>query len=147
VTGLAVRIFIVGVIVVGGIVFRDRLTGGAGDLKAGDCFDSKVATEVKDIQHHPCNEGHNAEVVLVTDNPAAKGAAYPTDSELEAWAGNTCVPTIIAYVGASADLSTLNYGMFYPKVEDWNSGERRMICYTMRLDMAPMTQSLHAGTP
>lgn len=142
---LAVRVLIVAVIVIGGIIFRDRLTGNASDLKAGDCFDTKTATEVKDVQHHPCTEAHTAEVVLVANHPAAKGAPYPADSEVDAWADGTCVPAILGYVGPTADLSALNYGIFYPKDDDWTDGDRQMICYLMRLDLGPMTQSLKAA--
>ena len=142
---LAVRIVIVAAIVIGGFIFRDRLTGNASDLKAGDCFDTKTTTEVKDVQHHPCSEAHTAEVVLVTDYPAAKGAPYPADSEVDSWADGTCVPAILGYVGATADLSALNYGILYPKSDDWTDGDRQMICYLMRLDLAPMTQSLKSA--
>jgi putative regulator of septum formation len=142
---LAIRILIVAVIAVGGFIFRDRLTGGAGDLKAGDCFDDKAGTEIKDVQHHPCSEAHTAEVVLVTKHGAAKGAALPSDAELDAWAAATCVPRIVSYVGAGADFDTLNYGIFYPRADDWSKGERQMICYVIRIDAAPMSKSLKAG--
>jgi hypothetical protein len=142
---LAVRIIIVAVIAVGGLIFRDRLSGGASDLKAGDCFDDKAGTEIKDVQHHPCTEAHTAEVILVTKHNAAKGAAVPTSAELDAWATTTCVPAIINYVGAGADFDSLNYGIFYPRAADWSNGERQMICYVIRLDQGPMTKSLKAG--
>ena len=145
-TGLGIRLFIIAAIVVGGIVFRDRLTGGAGDLKAGDCFDDKAGTEIKEVQHHPCNEAHTAEVILVTDNDAAKGAVYPSSSGFEAWADANCVPAILSYVGPNtATLMSLNFGILYPKPTDWNNGERQMICYITRLDQQPMMQSVHAG--
>jgi putative regulator of septum formation len=143
---LAIRILIVAVIAVGGLIFRDRLTGGAQDLKAGDCFDDKAGTEIKDVQHHPCAEAHTAEVVLVTKHTAAKGAAVPSDTELDAWASTRCVPAIVSYVGSAADLDSLNYGIFYPRADDWNKGERQMICYVLRIDQATMTKSLKAGS-
>jgi hypothetical protein len=146
VTGLVVRFVVIGAIVAGGILFRDRLTGGAQDLKVGDCFDDQAATVIKEVQHHPCNESHTAEVVLVTAYPAAKGAAYPTDAALENWAGDTCVPVIIGYVGPAADLATLDYGILYPKESDWTDGARKMVCYATQVDLAPMTKSLHAGS-
>jgi Septum formation len=145
VTGLAARILIIGVIVVGGIVFRDRLSGSAGDLKAGDCFDIKAATEIKSVQHHPCTEAHTAEVVLAADYPAAKGAAYPSDAGFDAWGDGTCVAAILKYVGPTANLDAFNYGTMVPKASDWNTGERGMICYLTRVDQAPMTKSLRAG--
>jgi hypothetical protein len=145
VSGLAVRLLIIAAIVVGGIVFRDRLSGGAQDLRAGDCFDDKPGTEIKDVQHHPCDEAHTAEVILVKDNAAAKGSAYPGDAGFEAWAGANCVPAILAYLAPTTNLNTLNYGIMYPKAEDWKDGDRQMICYVTRIDQAPMTQSLRVG--
>jgi Septum formation len=145
VAGLAVRIVIIALVVAGGILFRDRITGGAADLKAGDCFDHKQETEIKKVQHHPCNEAHTAEVVLVTNYPAPKGAPYPTDASLDTWGDNTCVPAIMSYVTSEADLMTLNYGIYVPRDRDWNDGERQMICYAIRDDLGPMTKSLSAA--
>ncbi|TMC64761.1 MAG: hypothetical protein E6J17_03110 [Chloroflexi bacterium] len=143
-TRLAIRLVIIGVVVVGGLVFRDRLSGGAQDLKVGDCFDSKhETTEIKDVQHHPCTEAHNAEVVLVTVHTAVKGSAYPSDAAFEAWADQTCVPAIVNYVAPGTGFQTLGYGIFYPNQSDWKDGERQMICYAM--PAVPVTKSLHAG--
>ena len=54
--GLLIRVGIIAVIVAVGFVFRDFLSGNAGDLKVGDCFDqpSTTNTVVKDVPHHPC---------------------------------------------------------------------------------------------
>jgi hypothetical protein len=142
----AIRIAIIAVIAVGAFVLRDRLTGNATDLKAGDCFDDKTETEIKDVQHHPCSEAHTAEVVLVTNHPAAKGAAYPTDDELDSWNSANCIPAIVNYVGTATALNTLAPAILYPKAEDWNDGERQMICYVVRSDHAPMTDSVKGGS-
>jgi hypothetical protein len=145
VSGIAVRILIVAAIAVGGLVLRDRLSSGAGDLKVGDCFDTTQATEVKDVQHHPCTESHNAEVVLVTTHPSIKGAPYPSDADVETYGDNVCAPAVVSYVGPKAQLDRLNYGIFYPKAADWKDGDRGVICYALNLDMSPMTSSLKAG--
>jgi hypothetical protein len=143
VTGLAIRILIIGAVVAGGILFRDRLTGGAGDLKVGDCFDAKQADVVKEVQHHPCTEAHTAEVVLVSDYPAAKGAAYPGAAAFGAWSQGTCAISVMAYVGPGANLDTLGYSILYPSTSSWADGDRGMICFAE--GDAPMTKSLHAG--
>ena len=123
-SGIAVRILIVAAIAVGGIVLRDRLSSGAGDLKVGDCFDTTQATEVKDVQHHPCTESHNSEVVLLTTHPSIKGAPYPSDADIETFGDNVCAPAVVSYVGKNARLDRLNYGIFYPKADDWKDGDR-----------------------
>lgn len=138
----------IGVIVLiagGAFLFRDRITGGADDLKVGDCFDvpATAAETVKDVQHHPCDESHTAEVILVADHPAAKGAPVPSDTELHAYLSETCTSALEVYVGAAkADLYEL--GAFYPTDEDWNKDERGVTCYLTLLDESPMTTSAKA---
>ena len=138
----------IGVIVLiagGAFLFRDRITGGADDLKVGDCFDlPTTATEtVKDVQHHPCDDSHTAEVFFVTTHPAAKGAPYPSEAALHAYLSDTCTTALEVYVGAAkADLYEL--GAFYPTDEDWNKDERGVTCYLTLLDESPMTTSAKA---
>jgi hypothetical protein len=136
------RIGIILLFVGGAYVFRDRISGGAGDLKVGDCFDvPAAATEtVKDVQHHPCDERHTAEVILVTKHPAAKGAKVPTDADLRTYLANTCGDALDSYVGAAkSDLYDL--GAFYPTDKDWADNERGVTCYLTKLDESPMTAS------
>lgn len=144
-TGIGIRILIVAAIAVGGIVLRDRLSGAAGDLKVGDCFDATQVSEVKDLQHHPCTEKHTAEVVLLTTHPSIKGAPYPSDDDIQTFGDNVCAPAVVSYVGPNAQLDRLNYGIFYPKASNWTDGDRGVICYALMLDMSPMTSSLKAG--
>jgi Septum formation len=141
-TRLGIRIGIIAVIVLGGLVFRDRVSGSAGELKVGDCFDDTTGTKVSEVQHHPCNEAHNAEVVLVGDYPAAKGAPYPGDN-FDSY-GNTCASAAFAYVGSSAAASMI-YSFYYPLEEDWNTGERKMICYVTTENQATLTKSMKTG--
>jgi hypothetical protein len=70
---------IVAVIAVVGVVFRDRFGSNAGELVVGDCFDLPGAAglTVSNVQHHPCNEAHTAEVFAAFNHPAAKGDAFP----------------------------------------------------------------------
>jgi hypothetical protein len=62
--GWIVRFALIGVVAVGALIFRDRLSGSAGELKVGDCFDvPAVQTNIRDVQHHPCNESHTGVVM------------------------------------------------------------------------------------
>ncbi|HEY7970691.1 MAG TPA: hypothetical protein VID95_11905, partial [Candidatus Limnocylindrales bacterium] len=73
------RIGIIVLIVAGGFLLRDRLSSNAGDLKVGDCFDDPAGqTEIKDVQHHPCSEGHTAEVVFL-GKMTGDNASYPSN--------------------------------------------------------------------
>lgn len=142
--GWIIRIAIIAVIVIGGLIFRDRLSGSAGDLKVGDCFDVPTANvDVKDVQHHPCNEGHTGEVFAVVTHPGAKGTAPLTDAALIDYLGSACGPAWVTYIGQDAVSSEVfDIGAFYPRDEDWNDGDRGITCYTYRIDGASMSSTL-----
>ena len=86
--GLVVIAAIVVVVAVVGVVFRDRITGNAGSLQVGDCFDlpadAVAATDatVGDVQHHPCTEAHGGEVFAVLTYPAAATRHVPADGRI-----------------------------------------------------------------
>ncbi len=139
------RIGIIVLFVAGAFLFRDRISGGASDLQAGDCFDiPTTATDtVKDVQHHPCSESHTAEVIIVTAHPAAKGAPLPTDAAMASYLSETCGNALMAYVD-TADAATYDLGAFYPLEKDWDKDERGVTCYLTKLDGSSMTASAKA---
>lgn len=142
--GWVIRIAIIAVIVVGGLVFRDRLSGNAGELKVGDCFDDPNATGVvTDVQHHPCNESHTAEVFFLGKLPDGD---FPTSATVQGWVLQNCVPAWNAYTGRSFDAEqVLTIGLFRPSQDGWSKGDRDILCYTVRADGAPMTTSARAA--
>jgi hypothetical protein len=138
---ILLRVALVGAVLLGGFLFRDRLSGNAGDLQVGDCFDvPRGDRNVEDVLHHPCSEPHIAEVVFVGDHPAAKGTPW-TDSLLGEFARSSCVPAFDAYTGTTGSES-LDIGAIYPLVEDWDGGDREIICYAYRVDRSLMSGSL-----
>ena len=138
---ILIRVGIVGAILLGGLLFRDRLTGNAGDLKVGDCFDVPTSTtNIKDVQHHPCTESHTGEVVFVGVHPAAKATPFSQKLLLD-FAGSKCVPAFQAYTGTSA-VDVLELGAFYPVQKDWDSGDRGITCYLYRVDGSALSKSL-----
>lgn len=143
-SGWVIRIGIIAVIAIGALVFRDRLSSSAADLKIGDCFDVPTANvDVKDVQHHPCNESHTGEVFAVLAHPAAKGTAPLAESQLIAYLGSACGPLFISYVGQEAvNAEVLDFGAFYPRDQDWTDGDRGVTCYVYRIDEKPVTSSL-----
>ncbi len=149
--GLVRRFWILGliaVIAVGAFVLRDRLSGGAGDLQVGDCFDlpGSEITEVKDVQHHPCTEAHTGEVILVFD--FAGGDTLPTDDQFFASIEEHCVPAFAEYTGtALANQETLDLFWLTPSSDGWKSGDREISCALYRLDEAPLTESLKGSNP
>ncbi|MFL5679833.1 MAG: septum formation family protein [Chloroflexota bacterium] len=147
--GILVRVLVIGVIVIGGLVFRDRISGAAADLKVGDCFDEPagVAETVDNVQHHPCTDAHTSEIFYVGDMPDAKGAAYPGIQAVEDFADASCGAAFDAYVGTGADAATLDGGYFYPAEDGWKSGDRTVSCYVKAGDGKPLTRSLRVAAP
>lgn len=144
-TGWIVRIGIIVVIAAGAFVLRDRLSSNAGELKIGDCFDDPAgATEITDVQHHPCTELHTAEVVFLGKLPG-DNATYPTDSTIEGWVRTNCLPAWSAYTGKNFESeAVLGLRYYQPSSEGWKGGDRDVICYAAREDNGTMTSSVKA---
>ena len=138
---ILIRVLIIGAILLGGFLFRDRISGNAGDLQVGDCFDVPgVETDVSDVQHHPCTEPHTGEVVFVGDHGAAKGVAF-SDALLFEFAGSSCVSAAHTYL-ATNSYDGLDIGFFYPVQKDWDAGDREITCYLSKVDGTSMSASL-----
>src|SRR4051794_17175750 len=96
--GLGIRLGFIAVIVVIGLIIRPFVSGGAGDLKVGDCFDPPTNTgTVKDVQHHPCTDAHGGEVILVEKHPDA--SSYPSDDAFQQFINDQCLPAYTSYTG------------------------------------------------
>lgn len=144
---LGIRIAVVGLFVAGGFLFRDRLSGSAEDLRVGDCFQEPAGLQViKEVQHQPCTEKHDAEVVFVGDYPAAKGAAVPADDEYETFVATNCLPAFASYTGVDVmSQEVLGIGYYTPTNEGWRDGDREIMCYAARVDGQPMNQSVRTA--
>lgn len=144
--GIAVRLLIIGAIGLGAFIFRDRLSGNAGDLAVGDCFDvpTTVGETIDDVQHRPCDENHTGEVMFVGDHDAA---AYPGDDGFDPFVQDRCIPAFNAYTGLVFENEpALGIGYFTPTAEGWDDGDKKIICYISRMDGAVMTESVKAAT-
>ena len=143
--GLLIRIGIIAVIVVGAIVLRDRLSGSAGDLRVGDCFDPPASIEtVEDVQHQPCTEPHAAEIIFVGDHPDSD--AYPSIDAFDAFVFERCVPAFESYTGRDWETDTeLDMAYLYPTDEGWPQGDHEVACYVERLDLSKMNASVKAA--
>jgi hypothetical protein len=136
---------VLAVIVILALVFRDRLSGNVGNLQVGDCFDEPAGTgEVSDIQHQPCTEPHDAEVIFVGD--FADQDAYPGDTAFEEFAGQQCVTSYEAYIGRDYETDTeFDYNFFYPTRSGWADGDHEVTCHIYRVDGEKMTASVKAA--
>lgn len=145
--GILVTLLLVGGIAVVGLIFRDRLSANAGDLQVGDCFHVPNGDSISDVQHAPCTEAHDGEVIVVHDYPA--GSTYPTVDEFDLWVKQQCVDKAFAgYVGAPFDSrQDIDIGYFYPLEENWGSGDREMICYVSPVGGGTVTESFRIAQP
>jgi len=145
---IVVRIGIIVLIGLGAFILRPFLTGGAGDLKVGDCFDVPASEQetVEDVQHHPCDQDHTGEVIFVGEYPGSSSDAYPTDDEMFAFLAEKCIPAYDDYTGTSFDAqSTWDIGWFQPTEDGWKDGDQGVSCYIYPLDEKPFKGSLKAA--
>jgi putative regulator of septum formation len=144
---IGVRLAVVGLFVVGGFLFRDRLSGAAEDLRVGDCFEEPAGQQViEDVQHQPCTENHDAEVVFVGNYPAAKAAATPAGDEYETYVATNCLPAFATYTGVDVmSQEVLGIGYYTPTNEGWRAGDREIMCYAARMDGASMKASVRTA--
>ena len=141
--GWIFRIGIIAVIAIGALIFRDRLSSNAGELKVGDCFDHPQGTAViKDVQHHPCTEAHTAEVIFL-GSLTGDNATYPSDVAIETYVGESCIPAWSTYTGKDYQTEVvLGLAYYTPSEEGWKDGDRGVVCYAAREDGAAMTTSV-----
>jgi hypothetical protein len=136
--------------IVGGVVFRDRISSSTSDLAVGDCFDAPSMAlasgspggEIEDVQHHPCSEPHVYETFAVFRHPAVNGDPYPGSETLFSYAETNCLPPFATYVGVDFQESVLSVGYIVPQEAGWLSGERTISCFLGSSDDSPVTGSL-----
>jgi Septum formation len=140
-------VLLIGAIGIGGFVFRDHLSSAAADLQVGDCFDQPAGDVdvITDVQHRPCGDPHDSEVIVVKDLPAAADAAYPSDSVFENFYLDECIPEFDTYTGLDYDNELdLYVGNYWPTAEAWNDGDHEIACFIYRDDGTKLTGSLRA---
>jgi hypothetical protein len=133
-------------LIVGGVIARPFLTGSAGDLKAGDCFDDPITAgqggEVKDVQHHPCSEPHLYEALDTFKFPADTNATFPGSTGFDSFIADKCAASFLAYVGIAAADSSLGYSAYLPTATGWSSGDRQVTCFIGAVDGSKLTGSV-----
>jgi hypothetical protein len=140
-SGWGIRLVVVGAIVVGSFLFRDRISGNAGDLQVGDCFDDPGTSEISDVQHHPCTEAHTGEVIFI-GNMSGTDEEYPTDDAFFTYMESNCLPAWTSYTGLDFQTTQeLDFSSYTPSKDGWAHGDREVACFLVRSDGATMTQS------
>ncbi|MEO8229890.1 MAG: septum formation family protein [Chloroflexota bacterium] len=134
-------------VLVVGFLFRDRISGQAADLKAGDCFDDPVAAgqsaaEVKDVQHHPCTEPHLFEVIETFKFEAGGDAAFPGQTGFDSFMVEKCSAAFSSYVGVAEEQSSLGFSAYTPVESGWKKGDRDITCFLGAPDGSKLTGSM-----
>jgi Septum formation len=140
---ILLRVVIIGAVLIGGFVFRDRISGGASGLQVGDCFDVPASDDFSEVQHHPCSEPHTGEVVYVGDHPAAKGTPF-TESLLFDFVHGSCIPALTDYIGTTEG-DRIEIGAVYPGSKGWTDGDRKITCYAYLVDGSSLSTSFKAS--
>ncbi len=147
--GRIIGLIVLAVVVIGVIGFfalRDRLPNDVTSLAAGECFDRGTESTVSNVQRQPCNEAHDAEVVIALTHPADSTVAYPVVSGFDDFISANCIPAFDTYVGrAFASATDLDLGYFQPTLTGWGEGDRGITCFVYRTDGQKMTASIRAG--
>jgi hypothetical protein len=147
---LGTLVVVIGLILGGLYLFRDRISGNVNELAAGDCIDEPSSTtSITDVQHQPCTEPHDGEVFALIVHPAANGAAYPGTDAFRTLVVQQCLPQVQTYTGRTLeeiDSAGLTYAWFYPTTSSWtDSNDRGITCYLARQDEQKMTGSVRAA--
>lgn len=142
---ILLRVGVIGAIIIGAIILRPFLSGNAGNLQVGDCFDEPATTEetIDDVQHRPCTDPHDAEVVFV-GNYTPDSETYPSDEQFRTFFEATCTSAFNTFTGLDFITdTTYDMSAYTPTFEGWNDDDdRKVICYAVRLDGAQMTTSI-----
>lgn len=147
--GLIVGLIVLLVVVVGVAGFfllRDRAPNDVTSLATGECFDRPADSgSISTIQRQPCNEPHDAEVVVALTHPADASTAYPVVSGFNDFVSENCIPAFESYTGRTfATESELELGYLQPTITSWADGDRGITCFVYRTDEAKMSSSVHA---
>jgi hypothetical protein len=143
------RLALVGAIGLGGVLLRDFVSGSPDALRPGDCIDTPAMdVEIEDVQHHPCDQGHTAEVFSVFEYAADSGAPYPDDPTMDNVILPRCYSEFATYTGTSFDdRQELDMSYLVPTSDGWGMGDRSVICILMRVDAGSMTSSMRNSAP
>jgi hypothetical protein len=138
-------IFGVIAVFIGVVLYVVRNNVSADDLVVGQCFDVPDRSEdISTVEKFECNLAHDAEVFHIAE---MTGDSYPITLAFRNFVDEACIPAFATYVGRTyQEAEELDVGFFYPNSDGWDSGDRTVTCYIVRVDEAQMTQSVKAGS-
>ena len=127
----------------GGEPVRDDATGqiveaaeaSAFQIRVGDCMNSgpeaqsEETFEVETVPTVPCSEPHDSEIYASHQLPDGD---YPGDDAVALAGDEVCYEEFTGFVGKTWDESVLEYTMFFPTQESWESmDDREVLCIVL----------------
>ena len=117
----------------------------------GECFDSStfsagVPIDPATITLRLCAGPHQHEVYAVLDYPGNRGAPYPGDETLAAYANDRCIAAFSDYVGTPYQQSTLDYSTVQPTASTWSTGDRQVACVLHDADFVSLTGTMKGAS-
>lgn len=106
------------------------------ELHIGDCAEKPAASHTARLKVVPCTTPHTLEVFATFDLPPGP---YPGDDDVKRFAHGGCGERFAAYVGVTADKTSVGYLYYHPTSTSWGGG-RNVQCL-LESD-APVTHSL-----
>ncbi len=113
------------------------------DLAEGDCFNAPDDEELSDVEGRPCTETHQYEVFAIVTYPG--GGDYPGEDEIADHAGMQCMSDFEDYVGVPYLRSDLDFSLWLPTREGWESGDRETICAAYDPDDGELEESVRGA--
>ncbi len=113
-------------------------------LEVGDCYLEPAVSDsgiVYGVQLVACEELHLAEVFAVLSHPAPSGP-YPGDEEMNEDAGEMCLAEFEDYVGEPYETSPYYFTYVYPLADNWDRGDRLIVCSIVAPDFGPLEGSV-----
>ncbi len=119
-------LWIVGIVaVVAFLVFFDKGTVSATEVKAGDCLKELPASGlVITVDTAPCGEPHTGEIFSVMKMPEGD---FPGQFEIEEYQ-NKCAPALAKYSPEAAEDPDVGLFVLYPSEDSWGQGDRTVTC-------------------
>lgn len=100
----------------------------SGQIDVGDCV------SVADFAMVDCAQPHEIEVYRFDPLPADFPPAYPTAATLLPQFEPRCRVDLLSYLGSQdADASRLRELLYWPARQDWNSGQRWVLCAVVEI--------------
>lgn len=114
---------------------------GIADLRPGDCFDLKDASEelIDDVEAKPCSDTHEFEMFFVG---SLSGDAYPSEDVMTGYVIDNCIPAFDTYVGMDYQSSMYDIFHFVPSEDGWDAGDHTVQCAVFHPTDDELTGSL-----